>query len=48
MNDDKTLKEEFYQLICKQYIMEYRNPNEKIVENIEETAEEADAIIPED
>ena len=36
MNSDEKLKEEFYQQICKTYIMEYRTPNSKIEENLTE------------
>jgi hypothetical protein len=35
MNTDAALKEEVYQAICDKYIMQYRDPNSKIVENIE-------------
>ena len=36
MNTDEKIKEEFYQLICKSYIMEYRDPNSKIVEDVKD------------
>jgi len=44
MNSDKDLKEEFYQVICNDYIMNYRDPNSKIVEDIEEVSEEVPPI----
>ena len=44
MNTDETLKEEVYQAICNEYIMTYRNPNSKIIENVEETTDENDDI----
>jgi len=40
MNSDKDLKEEFYQVICDNYIMHYRDPNSKIVEDVEEVSDE--------
>lgn len=33
VNTDSELKEEIYQKICSKYIMEYRDPNSKIVED---------------
>ncbi len=44
MNTDIVLKEEIYQQICDKYIMQYRSPNSKIIENIEETNTENDDI----
>ena len=44
MNTDETLKEEVYQAICAEYIMQYRDPNSKIVEDVEETNTEDDDI----
>ena len=43
MNTDANLKEEVYQAICDNYIMQYRNPNSKIVDT-EETNTENDDI----
>lgn len=34
MNTDMVLKEEVYQTICEKYIMQYRDPNSKIVEDL--------------
>jgi recombination protein RecA len=36
MSTDLSLKEEIYQAICENYIMKYREPNSKIIENITE------------
>lgn len=44
MHTDETLKEEVYQAICNEYIMTYRDPNSKIVEDVEETNTEDDDI----
>lgn len=44
VNDDPTLKEEIYQVICENYVMKYRDPNSKIVENVERTSDENDDI----
>lgn len=44
MNSDANLKEEVYQTICDKYIMQYRDPNSKIVEDIVETNTENDDI----
>jgi recombination protein RecA len=44
MNTDAALKEEIYQAICDKYIMAYRDPNSKIVEDVEETGTENDDI----
>ena len=44
MNTDEVLKEEVYQAICAKYIMAYRDPNSKIVEDVEETNTEDDDI----
>ena len=44
MNTDKDLKEEVYQAICNKYIMQYRDPNSKIIEDVEETNSEDDDI----
>ena len=38
------IKEEIYQAICNKYIMQYRSPNSKIVEDVEETNSENDDI----
>lgn len=44
MNTDASLKEEIYQAICSKYIMQYRDPNSKIVEDVVETGDENDDI----
>lgn len=44
MNTDSILKEEVYQAICNKYIMQYRDPNSKIVEDVVETGDENDDI----
>ena len=44
MNTDAELKEEVYQSICNEYVMQYRDPNSKIVEDVEETNTEDDDI----
>jgi len=44
MNTDSVLKEEVYQAICNKYIMQYRDPNSKIVEDVVETGDENDDI----
>lgn len=44
MHADAELKEEIYQSICNEYIMQYRDPNSKIVEDVEETNTEDDDI----
>lgn len=44
MNTDASLKEEVYQAICNKYIMQYRDPNSKIVEDVVETGDENDDI----
>jgi recombination protein RecA len=44
MNTDPVLKEEIYQAICEKYCMQYRDPNSKIVEGVEETNTENDDI----
>lgn len=44
MNTDPVLKEEVYQTICNNYIMKYRDPNSKIVEDVVETDNENDDI----
>jgi recombination protein RecA len=44
MNNDPVLKEEVYQAICNSYVMQYRDPNSKIVENISEVMGEDDDI----
>lgn len=44
MNTDETLKEEIYQAICTSYIMAYRDPNSKIVDDVVETNNENDDI----
>jgi hypothetical protein len=44
INTDPTIKEEMYQSICDKYIMQYRNPNSKIIEDVEETNTENDDI----
>lgn len=44
MHTDAELKEEIYQAICNEYIMQYRDPNSKIVEDVEETNTEDDDI----
>lgn len=44
MNTDAKLREEIYQAICSKYIMQYRDPNSKIVEDVVETNTENDDI----
>lgn len=44
MNTDAPLKEEIYQAICGRYVMQYRDPNSKIVEDVVETGDENDDI----
>jgi recombination protein RecA len=44
VNTDAALKEEIYQVICNNYIMKYRDPNSKIVEDVEVTDNENDDI----
>lgn len=44
VNSDTALKEEVYQAICSKYIMEYRSPNSKIVEDTEIQEGENDDI----
>ena len=44
MQTDAALKEEIYKAICDKYIMQYRDPNSKIVENLEKTGDENDDI----
>jgi len=44
MKTDLTLREEIYQEICAKYCMQYRDPNSKIVEGVEETNTENDDI----
>lgn len=44
MQTDLDLKEEIYQAICNKYIMQYRDPNSKIIENLEKTGDENDDI----
>jgi hypothetical protein len=44
LNADPVLKEEVYQSICDNYIMQYRDPNSKIEEDIERTGDENDDI----
>jgi recombination protein RecA len=44
MTTDAALKEEVYQAICAKYIMAYRDPNSKIVEDVETEAGENDDI----
>lgn len=44
VNSDAALKEEIYQVICNNYIMKYRDPNSKIVEDVERTNTENDDI----
>lgn len=44
MNTDPALREEIYQSICNKYIMQYRTPNSKIIEDIERTNDENDDI----
>lgn len=52
MHTDEILKEEVYQSICNEYIMQYRDPNSKIVEDVQETNDENDditkGVVPED
>lgn len=40
MNSDEKLKEEFYQQICKVWIMSYRDPDSKIIEETQTVTEE--------
>lgn len=44
VNTDPVFKEEVYQAICAKYIMQYRDPNSKIVEDVEDTGTENDDI----
>ena len=44
MNTDIVLKEEVYQAICDKYIMQYRNPNSKIIEDLSMQEGENDDI----
>lgn len=44
MHTDAILKEEIYQSICASYIMKYRDPNSKIIEDVEHTNTENDDI----
>lgn len=44
VNSDAALKEEIYQVICNNYVMKYRDPNSKIVEDVERTNTENDDI----
>lgn len=44
MNTDAPLKEEVYQAICNKYVMQYRDPNSQIVEDVVETGTENDDI----
>lgn len=43
-NDDDALREEIYQKICESYVMKYRDPNSRIVEDVERTNDENDDI----
>jgi hypothetical protein len=44
MHNDKELREEIYNRISEKYIMAYRDPNSKIVEDVEETGTENDDL----
>lgn len=44
VNNDPALKEEVYLAICDKYVMQYRDPNSKIEEDIEKTGTENDDI----
>jgi recombination protein RecA len=44
MQTDLALKNEIYHKICDKYIMQYRDPNSKIVENLIKTGDENDDI----
>lgn len=44
MKTDLVLKEEIYKQICDKYIMQYRDPNSKIIEDVVETGDENDDI----
>jgi recombination protein RecA len=44
INNDPVLKEEMYQSICDNYIMQYKDPNSKVEENIERSTSENDDI----
>lgn len=44
MQTNLALKDEIYQKICAKYIMQYRDPNSKIVENLIKTGDENDDI----
>jgi recombination protein RecA len=44
VNADAALKEEIYLAICDKYVMQYRDPNSKIVEDTEHTGTEDDDI----
>ena len=44
VNTDPVFKAEVYKRICDEYIMPYRDPNSKIIEDVEETNSENDDI----
>lgn len=44
MNTNAVLREEVYQAICDKYIMQYRDPNSAIIEDVEYTRTENDDI----
>jgi len=44
VNTDPVFKEEVYQAICNNYVMKYRDPNSKIVEDVVEVEGENDDI----
>jgi len=44
VNTDEVLKEEVYQALCSEYIMQYRDPNSKIIEDVETEDGENDDI----
>jgi recombination protein RecA len=44
VNSDPAFKDEIYNRICDEYIMQYRTPDSKIVEDVEETGTENDDI----
>ena len=44
INNDPAFKAEIYKRICDEYIMKYRNADQKIIEDVEETNSENDDI----
>lgn len=48
LSSDAELKEEIYLRICDAVIMKYKDPNSKIVEDVQVTSDDADDIISDD